>query len=283
MIDRNPNVSPDGSVIVWEKCPGIPPVCDIGQAIKTTGGWGAATQVTNTPDDKRHPSTNGTVVVYETIPPGLVFDPHISWKPVAGGAESHLEMIGTERLPNISGNVISFQGVNISDPMPLYDIYLYDLATSTLYQVTDDTAPIDHLFSDISVTGTQARVVWTETSELGQENVYSKTVTLTTGGAGSVLDTLDRAISAINHLAPGSLKNANMAKAFTNKINFAIQLINGGLYLDAIDELQNDILAKTDGCVKAGYPDKNDWITNCTAQAEVYPFIVEAIALLKLL
>lgn len=66
MIDKTPSVSPDGSVIVWEKCATSVSPCDIWQAIKTSGGWGAATQVTNTPDpdSKEAPDTNGTMVVY---------------------------------------------------------------------------------------------------------------------------------------------------------------------------------------------------------------------------
>jgi hypothetical protein len=27
--------------------------------------------------------------------------------------------------------------------------------------------------------------------------------------------------------------------------------------------IQNDILRKTDGCVRSGAPDNNDWITDC--------------------
>ena len=104
-------------------------------------------------------------------------------------------------------------------------------------------------------------------------------------GTGSILSALADAIDAINHLAPESFKNGNdpLAKALTNKIDSAIQMIDHGLYADALDKLQNDIIAKTDGCANTGAPDKNDWITNCTAQGQVYPFILEAIDMLQLL
>jgi hypothetical protein len=104
-----------------------------------------------------------------------------------------------------------------------------------------------------------------------------------TGGTQTIIVTLTDAILVINNLAPGSFKNGNMANTLTNKINAAIQMIEQGLYEDAIDKLQNDILAKTDGCATAGGPDKNDWITSCTAQNQVYPDIIEAINLLRLL
>jgi hypothetical protein len=101
-----------------------------------------------------------------------------------------------------------------------------------------------------------------------------------TGGTDAVVKVLTDVISAINNLAPGSFKNNNMANTLTNKINAAIQMIDQGLYQDAIDKLQNDILAKTDGCANAGGPDKNDWISNCTAQSQVYPLLMKTINLL---
>jgi len=41
--------------------------------------------------------------------------------------------------------------------------------------------------------------------------------------------------------------------------------------------VDNDILKKTDGCVTTGQPDKNDWITTCEAQQQIYPFVIETI------
>jgi hypothetical protein len=52
-------------------------------------------------------------------------------------------------------------------------------------------------------------------------------------------------------------------------------------YEEALDKLENDILQKTNGCAETGAPDKNDWIQDCDTQNQVYPFITEAIALLK--
>ena len=60
-------------------------------------------------------------------------------------------------------------------------------------------------------------------------------------------------------------------------------MIDEGLYQDALDKLKPDILQKTNGCAEKGQPDKNDWITNCTAQGQVYPLLIEAINLLRLL
>jgi hypothetical protein len=88
-------------------------------------------------------------------------------------------------------------------------------------------------------------------------------------------------IEAINELECGDFKNGNMKNALTNKINAVLMDIDQGLYREALDKLQNDILRKTDGCATSGAPDKNDWLTDCAAQGEVYPLIRQAIDLLR--
>jgi hypothetical protein len=85
----------------------------------------------------------------------------------------------------------------------------------------------------------------------------------------------------INGLAPASFKNPNMANALTNKIAAMIQLIEQGSYAEALDKVSNDILAKTNGCAAVGAPDKNDWIKDCTAQEQVYPYLIEVMTLLQ--
>ena len=44
---------------------------------------------------------------------------------------------------------------------------------------------------------------------------------------------------------------------------------------------EDDISGKTNGCATGGSPDKNDWITTCDGQNQVYPLIMEAIELLE--
>jgi hypothetical protein len=88
-------------------------------------------------------------------------------------------------------------------------------------------------------------------------------------------------IDQVNLLPDESLKNRNLKNALTNKINDVLSMIDDGLYVDAKDKLQKDILGKTDGCAEMGGPDKNDWITTCPEQGEVYPLVIQAIALLE--
>lgn len=92
---------------------------------------------------------------------------------------------------------------------------------------------------------------------------------------------LQDAITEINELPPSSLKNGNMTNAFNNKINKVLDMIDEGLYENAIKKLKNDILKKTNGCATSGAPDRNDWIKDCEAQEEIYNLIMETIEMLE--
>ena len=79
----------------------------------------------------------------------------------------------------------------------------------------------------------------------------------------------------------GELKNSNMQNALINKLNAVIADIGSTDYQEAINKLQNDVLAKTDGCALSGAPDKNDWINNCESQTLLYTQIQAIIDELK--
>ncbi len=89
------------------------------------------------------------------------------------------------------------------------------------------------------------------------------------------------AIDVINALDPEVFKNKNMVNALTNKLNATLDDFIHGRYQDALDKLNHDIIAKTDGCNSAGFPDKNDWIRDCESQGQAYPRIENAIILLR--
>ena len=97
----------------------------------------------------------------------------------------------------------------------------------------------------------------------------------------AVATVLQQAVAAVNDLNVGASKNENLKNALTNKISAALMLIEEARYAEALDKLQNDILGKTDGCAMSSAPDRNDWITDCESQAEVYPLLVSAIQLLS--
>jgi len=78
-----------------------------------------------------------------------------------------------------------------------------------------------------------------------------------------------------------SFKNCTMQKTLINKLNAVIADIEAGNYQVAIDKLQHDLLAKTDGCATSGAPDKNDWIKSCGEQAVVYQELQQIISMLQ--
>jgi hypothetical protein len=96
-----------------------------------------------------------------------------------------------------------------------------------------------------------------------------------------LVDTLVETIDSINLLDPAGFRNSNMQNTLTNKINAVLEMIEQGRYQEALDKLENDILNKTNGCAESGAPDNNDWIRDCDAQNQVYPLIIEVIALLS--
>lgn len=92
---------------------------------------------------------------------------------------------------------------------------------------------------------------------------------------GTLVDVVDTFVK------PNNLKNKQLKNALKNKISSVLTMIEQGLYKEAIDKLQNDILQKTNGCADSNKPDKNDWITTCEDQEDIYPYIIETIEYLE--
>jgi hypothetical protein len=109
------------------------------------------------------PDTNGAVTVYGSNAGG---DDNIHWsvKDSSGVyVESVLVLSGIQRNPNIASNLISFEssaGVGAQ-----FDIWLYDLATNRLYQLTDTS--ISETLTDVT-TGPAGlvRVVWAQPKQV---------------------------------------------------------------------------------------------------------------------
>ena len=107
--------------------------------------------------------------------------------------------------------------------------------------------------------------------------IQVQAVTIQTEAIKAVQD-VETVVTSLN---PNVFKNANMQNTLINKLNAVIANIEAGNYADALGQLQNDILGKTDGCATSGAPDRNDWIKDCEAQNQVYPLIMEAIELVR--
>ncbi|MDR4508329.1 MAG: PKD domain-containing protein [Candidatus Brocadiaceae bacterium] len=115
----------------------------------------------------------------------------------------------------------------------------------------------------------------------------SKTDTITISAVNldtAAIRTLRETIDIINELdasySPEVFENPNTKKMLTNKLNAVINNIENGEYESALHKMEYELLEKTDGCVLRGEPDKNDWIRDFDAQADVYTLMREAIELL---
>lgn len=96
----------------------------------------------------------------------------------------------------------------------------------------------------------------------------------------AVTDQLRDATVIVNLIPPVALKNKNLKNPLTNKFNSVVEMVDLGLYAEALDKLESDILPKVDGCANEGKPDKNDWITDCEQQELVYAEIMRTIIIL---
>jgi hypothetical protein len=138
--------------------------------------------------------------------------------------------------------------------------------TAIWFAVPKDEA----LPESVYITLNDSRCDITYTSNLASIPLWEETV-----------EVLNQTIDTINGLESGVFTNPNLQTPLTNKINEVLEKIEQGLYQEALDKLEHDILAKTDGCANSDGPDRNDWIVDCAAQYEIYPLIIEAIDLLK--
>jgi hypothetical protein len=173
--NKNPNVSPDGSTVAWEKC-SAPGSCDIYAAVKAGNSWNISPVATTTANETS-PDTNGTLVVYTSGPVG------------ASTIHVHSLVNGTDQTvalpsgatwaahPAISGNFVAFEAWDGAALYPQTDLWVYDTADRTLRRITNTAG--SELLSDISAstsTGTTTvRLVW-QVNE-GDDNVYGSQFT----------------------------------------------------------------------------------------------------------
>src|SRR4026209_203535 len=105
LSNRAPAISPDGKVVVWEKCQSNGVSCDIYAATKTSEGTFATRRLTDAGED-RSADTNGQLVVYVSDKSG---DNDVYLQRVDGSNEMHLALAGDQRNAHISGSLVSFE------------------------------------------------------------------------------------------------------------------------------------------------------------------------------
>ena len=224
LFDEMPAVSPTGNAIVWEKCV-IGPGCGIYSAIQTSPGIFTTHALTDPTSRDHHPDTNGDIVVYTSNRAG---EQDIYYQPVEGGTETQIAMAGAQRGVRISGNLIVFESLTETG----YDVFVYDISSANLYQVTD-TPYLDEALSDISVWNGIGRVVWEVPGGFGDFDVYAFTFQV----PSSVQDNLNGLIALVH--------NFNLAHGIENslitKLQDALAALNASDTATACDSLRSFI------------------------------------------
>jgi hypothetical protein len=105
--------------------------------------------------EDRGPVTNGKIVAYVSDKSG---ENDIYFQPVGGGTEMPIPIPGDQRNLVISGDLIAFESQVTVDDQPEYDIFVYDLHTAKLYQVTNTA--VDDVLNDISTCNGAGRIVY---------------------------------------------------------------------------------------------------------------------------
>ena len=172
-IDGNPSVSPTGNAVVWERCDAAFTTCAVMKSIRSGGVWGPPQVVSDTFPTNLNPDTDGTTLVYDSDRPTAT-GPDIYFRPLSGGPEVQLQLAGDQHNPNVSQGVIAFES-RLTSSSPT-DIFLYVIATNTLYQVTN-TPLVDEVLNDISVLPDgRVHVVWAANSDSdGRDSVFART------------------------------------------------------------------------------------------------------------
>lgn len=130
LLDRFPSVSPDGKVVVWEKCQPNGTGCDIYSATQI-GPSSFTTRFVSGAAGDVFSDTNGQFIAYTSNKSG---ENDIYLQRTDGSTEMHLSIPGDQRDLRMSGHLLVFesQTADLS-----YDVFLYDLSSARLYQVTN--------------------------------------------------------------------------------------------------------------------------------------------------
>ena len=145
--NRDTAVSPDGRLVAWAKCALGGSACDIYVSTRNAdGSWAGSIRLTAPgAEEDILPDTNGAVVAYASNRGG---DYDIYWQQADGSNLSQLALAGNQTNPNMSGSLISFESTVEAGLSA--DLYVWDIATETLYRLTD-TPAVDETLNDISL------------------------------------------------------------------------------------------------------------------------------------
>ena len=124
-----------------------------------------------------------------------------------------------------------------------------------------------------------------DTAEAGWNYVDEKKIVIY--GAIDPLPTIENRIESlflkVKALDKKLFKSRFHRRAMLWKIYLVDRLIDWQAFRPATRILEKSLIKRVDGCTKSDAPDRNDWITDCRAQKQVYWTINEILVLMKML
>jgi len=170
LMNLDPALSPDGKVVVWKKCQSNGMGCSVYAATQTAPG-AFTTRLLSGAGENSFPDTNGQLITYVSNKSG---ENDIYIQRVDGSSEMHLALPGDQRDARISDHLLVFES-QVADGS--YDVFVYDLSSARLYQVTN--TPDSETLSDV-VAGCDGvnRIVYSVPGRFGDFDVYAFTFQL---------------------------------------------------------------------------------------------------------
>jgi len=188
------------------------------------------------------------------------------------------QAVATSNSPVDVGETVSLDGTQSSDADGDNLSHLWSFMSrpaGSTASISNEASPLASFVADRA----GSYIVQLRVSDGSLES----TTTITIAAFEDPDDIIKRILNTINALPPSAFKNPNMARALTNKLDAVLRHIESGNYAAALNQVENDIIQKTDGCALEGAPDANDFITNCPAQAQIYPDLIELGDMLRVL
>src|SRR5689334_2477671 len=206
-----PNTSPDGNVVVWDKCQTNGLVCAVYAAVQTAPGVFTTKPLTDAGGRWHLPFTDGQIAVYVSDRSG---ENDVYYQTLASGAEVHLAIPGDQRWARISGHLITFESQDANG----YDIFLYDIRSGKLSRVTN-TPGIDETLSEIDICNGVGRIIYSIPGD-GSFDLYAVSF-----AAPSVTqEQIDDLIALIR----GFNLPSGTANSLVNKLQSALAAIDAG-------------------------------------------------------
>lgn len=201
--DTNPIISPGGRLMLYQRCqsPGVG--CIFTGFLIIDPGTVPPITVPSCPGASQYDTSDEYVLAYTSNKDG---DTDIYVQPIVGTTpETRLLISGEQRNVSISKNLVAFESPVQLGNATEYDIFVYDMNTSKLYQVTN--TPVDESLADISVKGDFARLVYSAPSQTSNSDVFAFSFPLPGSTAAQVTD-LTSVVASFN-LADGTANSLN--------------------------------------------------------------------------